>query len=98
MIAWIVVQVLENRLFSEGLHVLGRPPGEEAMGKYLDAFFDGKLSSESVQAVVHHHSDGLSAVRCALGSCQTVRRTHQIFSPANWGALNTGAACTASEL
>lgn len=56
-------QVLENRLFSEGLHVLGRPPSEGAMGQYLDAFFDGQLSTEAVQAVVDLRSEGLPAIR-----------------------------------
>ncbi|BAZ39079.1 protoporphyrin IX magnesium chelatase [Calothrix sp. NIES-4101] len=33
------LQVLENRLFSSGLHVLGEVPNEEAMQSYLDAYF-----------------------------------------------------------
>jgi hypothetical protein len=30
------LQVLENRLFSEGLHVLGAPPSEGQMAQYLE--------------------------------------------------------------
>ncbi len=33
------LQVLENRLFSSGLHVLGEAPNEEEMKAYLDAYF-----------------------------------------------------------
>ncbi|GAB1537582.1 hypothetical protein NUACC21_02270 [Scytonema sp. NUACC21] len=33
------LQVLENRLFSSGLHVLGEAPGEEELGSYLEAYF-----------------------------------------------------------
>lgn len=30
------LQVLENRLFSEGLHVLGAPPSNTQMAQYLE--------------------------------------------------------------
>ncbi|MBD2314133.1 magnesium chelatase subunit H [Desertifilum sp. FACHB-1129] len=33
------LQILENRLFSSGLHVLGEAPDEDAMQSYLDAYF-----------------------------------------------------------
>ncbi|HEY9849075.1 MAG TPA: magnesium chelatase subunit H [Leptolyngbyaceae cyanobacterium] len=33
------LQILENRLFSSGLHVLGEPPNEEEMASYLNAYF-----------------------------------------------------------
>ena len=33
------LQILENRLFSSGLHVLGEPPNEEEMSSYLNAYF-----------------------------------------------------------
>ncbi len=33
------LQVLENRLFSSGLHVLGEVPNDEEMDSYLDAYF-----------------------------------------------------------
>ncbi|WP_341528578.1 magnesium chelatase subunit H [Nostoc sp. UHCC 0302] len=33
------LQVLENRLFSSGLHTLGEAPNEEEMGSYLEAYF-----------------------------------------------------------
>mgnify|MGYP001793916691 CR=1 FL=1 len=33
------LQILENRLFSSGLHILGEAPNEEKMNSYLDAYF-----------------------------------------------------------
>ncbi|MFN6563677.1 MAG: magnesium chelatase subunit H [Nostoc sp. ChiSLP01] len=33
------LQVLENRLFSSGLHTLGERPSEEELGSYLEAYF-----------------------------------------------------------
>ena len=36
------LQVLENRLFSSGLHTLGEAPNEEELGSYLEAYFGGE--------------------------------------------------------
>ncbi len=36
-------QELENRLFSEGLHVLGAPPTQEQAAQYLSAYFGDDL-------------------------------------------------------
>ena len=33
------LQVLENRLFSSGLHTLGEAPNQEELGSYLEAYF-----------------------------------------------------------
>ncbi|MEA5570654.1 magnesium chelatase subunit H [Calothrix sp. UHCC 0171] len=41
------LQVLENRLFSSGLHVLGEAPNEEAMQSYLNAYF-GEEKTENI--------------------------------------------------
>ena len=38
--------VLENRLFSEGLHSLGTAPTRESMTQYLSAYFDGDIEAE----------------------------------------------------
>jgi magnesium chelatase subunit H len=43
--------VLEARLFSEGLHVLGEPPAAPQLLQYLDAYFDGQLPSAVLEAV-----------------------------------------------
>ena len=44
-------QLLEGRLFSEGLHVLGAAPSTAALEQYLSAYFSGGLPAEAVQAV-----------------------------------------------
>ncbi|MBH8556376.1 magnesium chelatase subunit H [Nostocaceae cyanobacterium CENA357] len=36
------LQVLENRLFSSGLHTLGEAPNEEELAAYLEAYFGGE--------------------------------------------------------
>ena len=45
-------QVVEGRLFSEGLHVLGQPPSDEHMRQYLEAYFGDDLPEEAVGALV----------------------------------------------
>jgi magnesium chelatase subunit H len=42
------LQVLENRLFSSGLHILGDVPNEEEMESYLEAYFGNEPPSRSV--------------------------------------------------
>ncbi len=71
--------MVEGRLFSEGLHVLGAPPGPAAMRAYLEAYFDGALPDEALDAVAaadgggggsgggaHVRNGGLAAVRARL--------------------------------
>lgn len=43
--------MLEQRLFSEGLHVLGTPPSRDGMLQYLQAYFDGRLTPRAVEVV-----------------------------------------------
>ncbi|MEH1873773.1 magnesium chelatase subunit H [Nostoc sp.] len=43
------LQVLENRLFSSGLHVLGEAPNEEELGSYLQAYFGGEEEENEPQ-------------------------------------------------
>jgi magnesium chelatase subunit H len=45
------LQVLENRLFSSGLHVLGEPPDAEELVSYLQAYFGEELSADVVSAI-----------------------------------------------
>jgi magnesium chelatase subunit H len=46
------LQVLEQRLFSSGLHVLGQKPSEEGLKSYLEAYFDGELSESEVEDII----------------------------------------------
>ncbi|MDJ0745465.1 MAG: magnesium chelatase subunit H [Xenococcaceae cyanobacterium MO_167.B27] len=46
------LQVLEQRLFSSGLHVLGAAPNKEALKSYLDAYFDEELSEDLIEGII----------------------------------------------
>jgi Cobalamin biosynthesis protein CobN and related Mg-chelatases len=52
------LQVVECRLFSSGLHVLGEPPNSEEMTSYLEAYFGERLSQEQVKTIVSQASTG----------------------------------------
>ncbi|QSJ17604.1 magnesium chelatase subunit H [Nostoc sp. UHCC 0702] len=40
------LQILENRLFSSGLHTLGEAPNDQEMASYLEAYFGDELSKQ----------------------------------------------------
>lgn len=63
-ICWL--QVVETRLFSEGLHVLGQPPVPDKLGQYLEAYFGDSLSSEAVDVVSHSNEESLDAIKAKL--------------------------------
>lgn len=50
------LQVLENRLFSSGLHVFGSAPTPEQLTAYLKAYFGDELSDEIVDAIAQGQS------------------------------------------
>ena len=60
------MQVVETRLFSEGLHVLGQPPGPDKLGQYLEAYFGEALSPEAIDVVSNSNGDSLSAIKAKL--------------------------------
>ncbi|MGB5962478.1 MAG: magnesium chelatase subunit H [Coleofasciculaceae cyanobacterium] len=41
------LQIVETRLFSSGLHILGEAPNEEQMAAYLQAYFDTDVTTET---------------------------------------------------
>jgi magnesium chelatase subunit H len=45
------LQVVEQRLFSSGLHTLGEPPEVGELASYLQAYFGEELSEEVVEAI-----------------------------------------------
>jgi magnesium chelatase subunit H len=45
------LQVLENRLFSTGLHTLGEPPDSEQLASYLQAYFGEELPEVVEEAI-----------------------------------------------
>jgi magnesium chelatase subunit H len=57
------LQVLENRLFSSGLHVLGEPPNEEAMQSYLDAYFSEgyqEVEANKIRELLSQNTDEIT--------------------------------------
>jgi magnesium chelatase subunit H len=47
------LQMLENRLFSSGLHVLGKRPTPEELDGYLKAYLGDELSEDMIAAICH---------------------------------------------
>ena len=45
------LQVLDTRLFSEGLHVLGGPPSPSKTEQYLEAYYSEDISPEVITAI-----------------------------------------------
>jgi magnesium chelatase subunit H len=46
------LQILEQRLFSSGLHILGEAPNEERMKAYLEAYFGEDLPVDSIDKII----------------------------------------------
>eukprot|EP00878_Enallax_costatus_P008487 GHUV01008871.1.p1 GENE.GHUV01008871.1~~GHUV01008871.1.p1 ORF type:complete len:841 (+),score=266.38 GHUV01008871.1:478-3000(+) len=61
---YIYLQTLENRLFSEGLHILGAPPSTSQMAQYLGAYYGDALPSEAVEVLAE--GQGAERARAAL--------------------------------
>ncbi|MGL5060170.1 MAG: magnesium chelatase subunit H [Microcoleus sp.] len=51
------LQVVESRLFSAGLHVLGEPPNADEMLAYLEACFGERLSGKKVRKIVFEENE-----------------------------------------
>ncbi|MGB8702416.1 MAG: magnesium chelatase subunit H, partial [Thermosynechococcaceae cyanobacterium] len=64
--------VLENRLFSSGLHSLGQVPDAAAIASYLSAYFDGEVPEVAIEAIAQggDRAAGLAAIHAEF------RRTH----------------------
>lgn len=62
--------MLENRLYSEGLHVLGAKPEADAVAGYLEAYFGEDLPED---IIAHISSNGATAERLASDEQQRRR-------------------------
>jgi magnesium chelatase subunit H len=51
------LQVLENRLFSSGLHIFGEAPDAEELQSYLKAYFGDRLSEDMINSVCNGSFD-----------------------------------------
>ncbi|MEH2398989.1 magnesium chelatase subunit H [Nostoc sp.] len=60
------LQVLENRLFSSGLHTLGEAPNEEELGSYLEAYFGGEEEVNEPQRRGEHREEEERVIRDLL--------------------------------
>lgn len=56
-------QVLEGRLYSEGLHVLGAAPSSSATAQFLSAYMGDRLPQEVVESLA---VEGIQAARGRL--------------------------------
>lgn len=59
------LQLVENRLFSEGLHSLGARPDHKQMKGYLSAYFEDELPVEAVETIAQT-TESLDALRGRL--------------------------------
>jgi magnesium chelatase subunit H len=57
------LQVLENRLFSSGLHTLGEPPTPEALESYLTAYFGDSLTDSSSSTALDGMTESVTQIR-----------------------------------
>ena len=60
------LQVLENRLFSSGLHTLGEAPNEEELGSYLEAYSGGEEGINEPQRRGEHREEEKRVIRDLL--------------------------------
>ncbi|MBD2530100.1 magnesium chelatase subunit H [Nostoc flagelliforme FACHB-838] len=60
------LQVLENRLFSSGLHTLGEAPNEEELESYLEAYFGGEEDVNEPQRRREHREEEEKQIRNLL--------------------------------
>ena len=65
---WVVelsdyLLVLQDRLFSSGLHVLGEPPSDSELKSYLNAYFGEKLTDEDFDKVIAEWHQGKKTTR-----------------------------------
>lgn len=85
------LQQVENRIFSEGLHVLGAPPSRAQMESYLSAYFGPDLPAEAVSAVAELGDLGVEEVKRRL------ERAWRLGSAAGAAAAAaSGSAATAA--
>ncbi|MCT7971884.1 magnesium chelatase subunit H [Laspinema olomoucense] len=74
------LQVVEQRLFSSGLHTLGESPNPAALKSYLDAYFDQDFDEELVEELTTgNYPESLSKLipnpEEAVQICQLLRQT-----------------------
>jgi magnesium chelatase subunit H len=92
---YFYLQEVEGRLFSEGLHVLGRAPSAGQAAQYLGAYFGDRLPTEAVDAVVANSVD--TSVSSSVALAQTKAELERIFSNNNTTTTNSSSSSTSSS-
>ncbi|MBO9999578.1 MAG: magnesium chelatase subunit H [Cyanobacteria bacterium SID2] len=73
------LQVVEQRLFSSGLHTLGTEPDSEQLESYLKAYFEDRLTPELISAVVDRNDRILKDPQLEEnGYCEAIEEAQQI--------------------
>jgi magnesium chelatase subunit H len=76
------LQILEQRLFSSGLHTLGDVPDLEGLKSYLDAYFEADPLPQSVTEAIYHGAD-LAEVSNRWQQWQRLQSGAQTQTPAD---------------
>jgi magnesium chelatase subunit H len=77
------LQVLETRLFSSGLHILGQPPTAEELHSYLSAYFGDELPPDLLQNLSQLTSE--SSLQALEAKIQTLKSK---IPPDTWPQLD----------
>jgi magnesium chelatase subunit H len=72
------LQVVEQRLFSSGLHTLGEVPDEEKLNSYLEAYFGDKLPEKAREAIITGEKEILEILYSQNGYSNTIKEAENI--------------------
>ncbi|MGK7943727.1 MAG: magnesium chelatase subunit H [Microcystaceae cyanobacterium] len=72
------LQIVEQRLFSSGLHTLGESPNEEGLNSYLEAYFEEQLSDKERKAIVTQDHDLQYIIESANGRSGVIQEALKI--------------------
>lgn len=74
-----IAKALENRLFSEGLHVLGAPLSEPQLSKYLQAYFGEEVPESIVAAVSASQEDSPVDIERLISSIKHSEKREELI-------------------
>ncbi len=72
------LQIVEQRLFSSGLHTLGEVPNQEQLDSYLEAYFGEKLTERERLAITSESPDLQYILESANGRSETIKEAINI--------------------
>ncbi|MEL4897251.1 magnesium chelatase subunit H [Crocosphaera sp. Alani8] len=67
------LQIVEQRLFSSGLHTLGEIPSQEQLDSYLEAYFGDKLTDKERKAISSESPELQYILELANGRSETIQ-------------------------